>query len=101
MRKQGAVDVESVPTHAEVRRILVAAADVVRAAESVDKKLVTGVTVFDVFEGGKLADEGKKSLALEVTLQPREKTLTDAEIDAVAARIVASVKKATGGEIRG
>ena len=79
----------------------VAASDVVRAAEGVDKKLVTGVTVFDVFDGGKLADEGKKSLGLEVTLQPREKTLSDAEIDGVAARIVASVKKATGGEIRG
>ena len=79
----------------------VAASDVVRAAESVDKKLVTGVSVFDVFEGGKLADEGKKSVALEVTLQPRDKTLTDAEIDAVAAKIVASVRKATGGEIRG
>ena len=79
----------------------VAAADVVKAAEGVDKKLVTGVTVFDVFEAGKLAEEGKKSLALEVMLQPRDKTLTDAEIEAVAAKIVASVKRATGGEIRG
>ena len=54
-----------------------------------------------MFEGGKLAEDGKKSLGLEVTLQPRDKTMTDVEIDAVAARIVASVKKATGGEIRG
>ena len=79
----------------------VAAADVVRAVEGVDKKLVTGIAVFDVFEAGKLAEEGKKSLGIEVTLQPRDKTLTDAEIEAVALKIVASVKKATGGEIRG
>jgi phenylalanyl-tRNA synthetase beta chain len=44
---------------------------------------------------------GRKSLAIEVTLQPREKTLTDAEIEAVAERIVAAVKKATGGALRG
>jgi phenylalanyl-tRNA synthetase beta chain len=53
-----------------------------------------------VFEGESIG-KGKKSLALEVTLQPREKTLTDAEIDAVAARIVAQVEKATGAKIRG
>ena len=44
---------------------------------------------------------GKKSLAIEVTLQPREKTLTDAEIEAVTAKIVAAVTKTTGGELRG
>ena len=64
-----------------------------------DKKLIAGVSVFDVFEGKSLG-AGKKSLALEVTLQPRDKTLTDEEIEAVAARIIAEVKKATGGEIR-
>ena len=78
----------------------VPAGDVVRAAMAADKKLIAGVSVFDVFEGKSLGD-GKKSLALEVTLQPREKTLTDEEIEAVAARIIAEVKKATGGEIRG
>jgi phenylalanyl-tRNA synthetase beta chain len=96
--------VELLPVRRDFAFVLdkgVAAGDVVRAAEGVDKKLVTSVTVFDVFEAGKLAEEGKKSLAIEVTLQPREKTMTDAEIDAIAARIVASVKKATGGEIRG
>ena len=63
--------------------------------------VITAITVFDIFEGGKLADDGKKSLALEVTLQPRDKTFTDAEIDSVAAKIIASVRQATGGEIRG
>ena len=61
----------------------VPAGDVVRAALSADKKLIAGVSVFDVFEGESLG-AGKKSLALEVTLQPTEKTLTDEEIEAVA-----------------
>ena len=78
----------------------VPAGDVVRAAMGADKKLIAGVNVFDLFEG-KALGEGKKSLALEVTLQPREKTLTDPEIEAVAQRVVAEVKKATGGQIRG
>jgi phenylalanyl-tRNA synthetase beta chain len=79
----------------------VPAADVVRAAEGADRKLIASVAVFDLFEGGKLAEDGKKSLGIEVTLQPRDKTLTDPEIEAVAERIVAAVKKATGGEVRG
>jgi phenylalanyl-tRNA synthetase beta chain len=78
----------------------VLAGDVIKAALGADKELITGVSVFDVFEGVSLG-EGKKSLAIEVILQPREKTLTDEEIEAVAAKIVAQVKKATGGEIRG
>jgi phenylalanyl-tRNA synthetase beta chain len=78
----------------------VAAADVVRAAQSADRALIAQVGVFDVFTGQGVP-QGKKSLAIEVTLQPREKTLTDAEIDAVAAKIVAAVEKATGGELRG
>jgi phenylalanyl-tRNA synthetase beta chain len=45
--------------------------------------------------------EGKKSLGIEVTLQPREKTLTDSEIETIAAKIVEAVTKATGGELRG
>ena len=77
------------------------AGDVVRAALSADKVLIAGVSVFDVFEGGALAAEGKKSVAIEVTLQPATETLTDKEIDAVSEKIVAGVKKATGGEIRG
>jgi phenylalanyl-tRNA synthetase beta chain len=78
----------------------VAAADVVRAAQGADRALITNVGVFDVFTGQGVP-QGKKSLAIEVTLQPREKTLTDAEIEGVAAKIVAAVTKATGGELRG
>ena len=77
----------------------VKAGDMVRAAQNIDKKLITAVTVFDVYEG-KGIDDGKKSIAIAVTIQPREKTLTDQEIDAVAARIVAEVTKKTGGSLR-
>jgi phenylalanyl-tRNA synthetase beta chain len=77
----------------------VAAAEVVRAALGADRALIAHVGVFDVFTGQRVP-QGKKSLAIEVTLQPREKTLTDAEIEAVAANIVAAVTKATGGELR-
>jgi phenylalanyl-tRNA synthetase beta chain len=78
----------------------VKAGDIVRSAQGVDKKLITDVTVFDVYEG-KGIDEGKKSIAIAVTIQPREKTLTDQEIEAVAARIVAEVTRNTGGVLRG
>ena len=78
----------------------VKAADVVRAAQNVDKKLIVGVTVFDVYEGTGI-EPGKKSVAIAVTLQPRDKTMTDAEIEALAAKIVAEVGKRTGGVLRG
>ncbi len=78
----------------------VKAGDLVRAAQGVDKKLITGVSVFDLYEG-KGIDPDKKSLAIAVTIQPREKTMTDQEIDAVAAKIVAEVTKKTGGTLRG
>ena len=77
----------------------VAAEKLVKAAKGADKALITEVKLFDVFQGGSLP-EGKKSVALSVVLQPREKTLTDAEIEAVSAKIVAAVNKATGGELR-
>jgi len=77
----------------------VSADQLLRAARGVDKKLIADVSLFDVFEGGSLG-EGQKSLAIEVTLQPVEKTLTDEEIEAVSKRIVAAVEKATGGTLR-
>ncbi len=77
----------------------VPAADVVRAASGADKALIADVSVFDLFEGASLGAD-KKSLAIEVTLQPKEKTLTDADIEAVSAKVVAEVKRVTGGEIR-
>jgi phenylalanyl-tRNA synthetase beta chain len=78
----------------------VAADKFIRAAKGADKALITDVSVFDVFAGGNLG-EGMRSLALEVTLQPKDKTLTDEEIDAVSKAVVAAVTKATGATLRG
>jgi phenylalanyl-tRNA synthetase beta chain len=78
----------------------VKAGDIVRAAQNIDKKLIAGVTVFDVYEGQGI-DPDKKSIAIAVTLQPREKTMTDEEIDAAGKKIVAEVTKKTGGTLRG
>ena len=61
--------------------------------------MITDVALFDRYAGDKLP-EGKVSLALQVTLQPRETTLTDAQIEAVAEKIVAAVSKATGAVLR-
>ena len=77
----------------------VKAGDIVRSAQGAEKKLIADVTVFDVYEG-KGIDDGQKSIAIAVTIQPREKTLTDQEIDAIAAKIVAEVTKRTGGVLR-
>ena len=71
-----------------------------KAALAADKKLIAGVTVFDLFEGASLG-EGKKSIAIEVAIQPVEKTLTDEDFEALAGRIVENVKKQTGGVLRG
>ena len=73
------------------------------AAAGADKALIDSVKVFDQFTGEKAETQmgaGKKSLAITVRLQPRDKTLTDAEIEAVAAKIVDKVAKATGGTLR-
>ncbi|MGL4442166.1 MAG: phenylalanine--tRNA ligase subunit beta [Alsobacter sp.] len=77
----------------------VAAADILRAAQGADRQLVAGVDVFDVYEGAGIPED-RKSVAIAVTLQPTDKTLTDAEIDAVAGKIVAEVAKKTGAILR-
>jgi phenylalanyl-tRNA synthetase beta chain len=78
----------------------VEAEKLVRAARNADRALITGCRVFDLYAGKGVA-EGKKSLAIAVTLQPMERTLTDAEIEAVSDKIVAAVVKATGAQLRG
>jgi phenylalanyl-tRNA synthetase beta chain len=72
---------------------------IIRAAEGADRKLVSEVRVFDLFVGASLG-EGKKSVAVEVTLRPMEHTLTDEELEAVSAKIVAQVAKSAGGVLR-
>ncbi len=77
----------------------VEAEKIVRAARNADKALIAGARVFDVY-AGKGVPEGRKSVAVAVTLQPVERTLTDAEIEAVCNKIVGAVAKATGATLR-
>ena len=102
-RKRGAPDL---PAFQPLRRDFafladagVAAEAVLRAARGADRALVTEVVLFDRYEGEKLP-EGKISLAIQVTLQPRAATLTDAEIEAAGQKIIAAVTKATGAILR-
>ena len=78
----------------------VEALTLVNAAAGADKALISDVRIFDQFVGGSLG-EGRKSLAITVQLQPKDATLTEKEIEAVSARIVEKVAKATGGALRG
>jgi phenylalanyl-tRNA synthetase beta chain len=77
----------------------VSADQVVKAARGADRKLIEAVGLFDLYEG-KGVPEGKKSLAIAVTIQPQERTLTDTEIDEIAQKIVNAVAKATGAVLR-
>ncbi|NIA67932.1 phenylalanine--tRNA ligase subunit beta [Pelagibius litoralis] len=77
----------------------VPAEKLLRAARGADKALISDVALFDVYRG-KGVEPGKKSLAIAVTLQPREATLTDQEIEAVAEKVVKQVTTATGGALR-
>ncbi len=75
------------------------AGEIVKAARMADRALIESVSVFDVYEG-KTVGEGKKSIAVAVRIQPKDKTLTEAEIEALAAKIVGAVTKATGASLR-
>ena len=77
----------------------VGAEAVMRAARGADRDLITDVGLFDVYEGPHVG-EGKKSLAVSVTLQPKDATLTDEQIESAARKVVAAVEKACGGKLR-
>ena len=102
-RKRGAPDL---PPFQPVRRDFaflvaedVAADAVLRAARGAERTLIVEARLFDVFQGGSVP-AGLKSVAVEVVFQPRERTLTDGEIEAAAGKVVGAVVKATGGELR-
>ncbi|MCY3981197.1 MAG: phenylalanine--tRNA ligase subunit beta, partial [Alphaproteobacteria bacterium] len=78
----------------------VEADSLLRAVRNADKTLIADATIFDVYRGQGI-ESGCKSLAVAVTLQPRNATLTDADLEAASARIAAAVSKATGGVLRG
>jgi phenylalanyl-tRNA synthetase beta chain len=76
-----------------------AAGDVTRAVLSADRGLIAGARVFDVYEGQGVGD-GDKSVAVEVTIQPRERTLADADIETLSGKIIAAAAKVTGAKLR-
>ena len=76
------------------------AGEIVKAVSAADKKLIVDVNVFDLFAGASLG-AGKKSVAVEVDIQPTDRTLTDADLEALAAKVIANVAAKTGGVLRG
>ena len=95
------------PVFQPVRRDFAFTADLATEADSfaktiklVDRELISDVMIFDVYTG-KGVDPGKKSVALSVTLQPKDKTLTDAEIEGLSKKIVEAVAAKTGATLRG
>ena len=90
------------PVHRDFAFIVaddVQAGTILKAAQGADKQLISGVSLFDVYQG-KGVEEGHKSLAIDVTLSPKDATLTDKDIEAVSDKIITSVMKA-GGRLRG
>ncbi len=104
-QEQGARGISPSPYQASERDFAfvidtkVTADEILRAAKGADRALIERVDVFDVYEG-KGIPEGKRSIAIAVRIQPKDKTLTDAEIEAIAQKIVAAVSKATGATLR-
>lgn len=77
----------------------VAANDILRAAKSASKKLITDAEIFDIYTG-KGVEEGKKSIALSVTLQPKDKTLTDEDLETLSSDVIHAVSSKTGASLR-
>ncbi len=77
----------------------VAAGDLLRAVQGAERNMIAGAEIFDIYEGAGIA-EGQKSVAIEVTLQPVDRTLTDVELEAISARIVEAAAKKAGAVLR-
>jgi phenylalanyl-tRNA synthetase beta chain len=77
------------------------AGDIIRAVQSADRILIVAARVFDIYEGPGVDDIGAKSVAVEVTIQPRDKTLTEAEIEALSAKVIAAAAKSAAAKLRG
>jgi phenylalanyl-tRNA synthetase beta chain len=77
----------------------VEAANIVRAAFGADKNLIASAEVFDIYTG-KGVEDGKKSVALSVTIQPKDQTLTDKQIEELMLAIINAVGNKTGAVLR-
>jgi len=74
--------------------------DVAKSAFAADKKLIIAADIFDIY-AGKGIEEGKKSVAINMTIQPKDKTLTDEDLEELSEKVIANVHKKTGGLLRG
>jgi phenylalanyl-tRNA synthetase beta chain len=73
--------------------------EIIALVKKIDKQLIKTVKIFDVYQGDNI-DTGKKSIAFSVTLEPKDKTLSDKDIDQISKKIISSVHKSTGATLR-
>jgi phenylalanyl-tRNA synthetase beta chain len=73
--------------------------EIISLVKKIDKELIKNVRIFDVYQGDNIAS-GKKSIAFNVTLEPKDKTLTDKEIEEVSKKIISTVQETTGATLR-
>jgi len=73
--------------------------EIVNLVQNVDKELIKNVKIFDVYQGGNI-DSGKKSIAFSVTLEPKDKTLGENDIDQISKKIISTVQESTGATLR-
>ena len=73
--------------------------EIIALVKKIDKQLIKTVKIFDVYQGDNI-DTGKKSIAFSVTLEPKDKTLSDKDIDQISKKIISSVQKSTGAILR-
>ena len=73
--------------------------EIISLVKQIDKELIKTVKIFDVYQGENI-DRGKKSIAFNVTLEPKDKTLNDSDIDQISKKIVSIVQKSTGATLR-
>ena len=73
--------------------------EIINLVKRIDKELIKNVKIFDVYQGDNI-ESGKKSVAFTVTLEPKEKTLSDNEIEEVSKKIISTVEETTGATLR-
>jgi phenylalanyl-tRNA synthetase beta chain len=73
--------------------------EIINLVKKIDKELIKVVKIFDVYQGDNI-DSGKKSIAFNVTLEPKDKTLSDSDIEEVSKKIISTVQETTDAKLR-
>ena len=74
--------------------------EIIKKVKKIDKNIINKVTIFDVYEGDKLPDNNKKSIAIRVLLQPQDKTFKDEDIENLSKEIIDQISKSFAASIR-